>query len=82
MSTDGRPKVRKGYVGDYQSFASWLLCGLLGGCAVYGVGVLAKLTASIQQLNGQIARILEKTAWHEKELERLDDRVSRVEDNQ
>jgi len=64
---------------DFGSFATWALQAILAGAVVYAVTILSRLQTSVEQLNSQIAVIIEKTSWHERELERHDDRISQIE---
>ena len=64
---------------DYTHFVEWAFFGLVGGSAVYGVSILAHLKLSIDTLNERVATIIEKTAWHERELRRQDERIQKLE---
>lgn len=64
---------------QFQEFLEFAFYGLLSGAALWGVSILSKLQASIAELNEKVAQILERTSWHERELERLDRRIDRVE---
>lgn len=61
----------------------WAFQGVMTSCLIYGVSAISErareLKASIDELNASVARIIEKMSWHEKELERLDDRVKDLE---
>jgi len=56
----------------YDQFIQWLFYGVMGFCAVYGVSIFAKMKDSIDQLNINVAVLLERTAAHEKRLEDLE----------
>mgnify|MGYP001599635953 CR=1 FL=1 len=64
---------------QFQEFLEFAFYGLLSGATLWGVSILSKLQASIAELNEKVAQILERTSWHERELERLDRRIDRVE---
>jgi hypothetical protein len=64
---------------DFQSFVQWGFYAICTGALAYGVSILNKLRESVEQLNGNMVRLLEKTEWHEKELERLDGRIAQLE---
>jgi len=66
---------------DFQAFVSWCFYGLIGGCAVYGVAILAKMNESIQDLNVKIAVVIEKTGSHEKRLDKHDDLFENMKKN-
>jgi len=59
---------------DYNSFVQWGFQVLIVGICGYGVIIvkdaLTKLNDSVEQLNIKVAEVIEKTAWHEKWLER------------
>lgn len=38
----------------------------------YGVGVLAAMKKSIDALNLQVGILIERTTWHDREIQRLD----------
>lgn len=65
---------------NFQIFVEWVFYGIVGGASVYGVAILAHLKNSIDNLNLQVATIIEKSNWFQKELDRLDGRVSRLEE--
>lgn len=62
-----------------KEFIQWGLQALLGGAVVYAAAKLSKITDSVDDLNKSIATILERTSWHEKELNKQDDRISSLE---
>lgn len=64
---------------DLSQLISWAFQGLLGFFLLLGVQTLRKLSESVETLNERVATIIEKTSWHEKELYRLDGRVSDLE---
>ena len=63
---------------EFQKFVEWAFYGIMGGAAVWGVSLLAGLKNSVEKLNQQIAVIIEKTAWHEKWLERHDEEIAKI----
>lgn len=60
---------------SFDNFLSWGFTALLSGVLVYGVKVLTDIKKSVEELNGRMATIIERTAWHEKEMTRLNDRM-------
>lgn len=64
---------------NFQHFVEWCFYGVLGGASVYAVSILGSMKDSIDKLNEKIAVIIEKTQWHEKELERHNYRISNLE---
>lgn len=67
---------------EFAKFIEWAFLGILSGCAIYGVQILAALSRSIHELNNKISIIIEKTAWHEKWLERHDDEIKIIKRGQ
>lgn len=43
-----------------------------------GLRILSKTQKSIQTLNKQVAVVIEKTAWHERELTRHDKEIEKL----
>lgn len=70
----------KGGPMDWSSFADWALKALMAGVLAYGVKVLTQMRKSLDRLNEKVATIIEKTAWHQKELDRHDQRLSLIEE--
>lgn len=64
---------------EFDKFVEWAFYGVIGSSAVYGVSILSRLNASVNSLNIKIAVILEKIANHEEKIDKLDNRVSKVE---
>jgi hypothetical protein len=64
---------------ELADFISWGFQGLVSGCVLYGVGQLTQLRKSIEHLNEKLATVIEKTGWHEKELDRHTRRLDRLE---
>lgn len=59
---------------QYQDFIQWLFYGVVGGSAIYGVQILGKMKESIDSLNINVATLLERSASHEKRIERLEEK--------
>ena len=74
---------------DFNQFAFWLLCSVLGLLAL-GLGwFLQALITEIRgmrlemsQLNEKLAQVVTNQDWHGKELNRLDLRIHALETNQ
>lgn len=64
---------------EFNNFVEWVFYALLSGAVIYGVGILKGLKNAVETLNVSVATIIEKTSWHEKELERLDKRIRDLE---
>lgn len=57
----------------------WGFQGLLTGGLIYGVTVLTGLKSSIDHLNQQVAKIIEKAAWHETFMQKNELRIQQLE---
>ena len=64
---------------DWTHFFDWASKGVISFVCTYGVHVLSKMHHSIVSLNQKMAKLLERTEWHSKELKKLDVRVTRIE---
>lgn len=64
---------------SFDQFLTWIIEGVLGGSAIYGVKILGDLKKSIDGLSLQVATIIEKTVWMEKHLDNHEDRLSDLE---
>jgi hypothetical protein len=65
---------------NWGAFADWAAKGILGGICLYGVRILSQMKNSIEALNEKVATIIERTDWHTKEIDRLDQRITRIEE--
>ena len=63
---------------DFAKFIEWSFYGIIGFSALFAVSILANIKTSINELNSRIAVIIEKTAWHEKWLEKHDEEIKRI----
>ena len=64
---------------EYSQIVTWVFYAM---ATVIGGGVLnilRKLTSSVEELNIKMAVLIEKTAYHEKELEKHDNRIGALE---
>lgn len=59
---------------DFIEFAKYIFYGLMGGVASYGVYVLAKIQASIEELNVKVAVVISRSDSHEKRLDKLEEK--------
>lgn len=64
---------------EFGTFLTWGFTGLLSGILVYAVKVLTDIKKSVEELNERMATIIEKTFWHEKEMEKMSSRISAIE---
>lgn len=64
---------------DLTKFIEWAFEGVLSSCMIYGLNIISQMKNSINELNNNVSRIVEKTAWHEKELDKLDERIRLLE---
>lgn len=63
----------------FREFVSWGFQGLIGLFIMYGVTMLGDLTKSVNELNKNVAVIVEKNLWHEKLLENHNARLRTLE---
>ena len=63
---------------DFAKFVEWAFYGIVGGCSVYGVNVLAQLKDSVSSLNEKMAAIIERTTNHEKRLDKHDEQIENL----
>lgn len=61
----------------------WAFQGVMTSCVMYGAVTVSRksteITNSINKLNNTVTKILERISWHQRELERLDERVKDLE---
>lgn len=65
---------------DFNFFIEWAFYGIISLSAIMGIKILTQLRDAIDKLNIKVARILEKTSWHEKELESQNKRINKLEE--
>lgn len=65
---------------EWNVFMDWGFKALLGGVILHGVHVLSGIKVSVDLLNNKMAEIIERTQWHSKEINRLEVRITRLED--
>lgn len=65
---------------QFSEFVQYCFYGVASGGTMLGVKILWSLKDSIDTLNKQIAIIIERTTYHEKQLEKHDERLSRIEE--
>ena len=63
----------------WSDFFDWMLKAVAGGVGTYMVHILSEVKKSIDSLNERVAKVLERSEWHSKELDRLETRVERLE---
>lgn len=75
----------------FDNFVSWVFFALLSGAGALIAKVLIDLRTDLKEstkalqetledLNKNVAGLLEKTDWHERELLRIDSRLTKLED--
>jgi len=64
---------------QFNDFLTWGFTGLVSGILIYAVKVLTDIKRSVEELNERMATIIEKTAWHEKEMEKMSNRILALE---
>lgn len=68
-----------GSMEQFEKFVDWGFMALLSGGVAYAARFLSKLQTSVAKLNEQIATILERTSWHQREIENHEHRLSSLE---
>lgn len=63
-------------------FVEWAFKALITGSIIYGVRVLSQLQSSVESLNIKIAVIIEKVSGHEKELNKHEIRLIKLEEGE
>lgn len=64
---------------DFTSFVDWAIKGSVGGICAYGVHLLSQMKNSIDLLNDKMAKIIERTEWHTREIDKLEYRINKLE---
>ena len=64
---------------DFSQFVEWAFYGLISLSVLYGMRILSDMRDSIEQLNIQMAVIIERHDHQEKEIERLEHRLTLIE---
>ena len=64
---------------DFTKFVEWGFYGIMAGGVGWSATFLSKISKSISELNVQVAKILERTAWQQQELEKHEERIGRLE---
>jgi len=61
---------------DFVKFVEWVFYGVIGGCSIYLVTIISGIKESIDKLNINMAVIIEKTHYHEKRIEKLEEKIN------
>jgi len=64
---------------QFTGFVEWVFLGVISGGIILLVAILNEVRISITTLNQKIAMIMEKTIWHEKALDKHEDRLTKLE---
>jgi hypothetical protein len=65
---------------EWPKFVEWAFQAILAGSAIYGAQSLKGLRESIDELNKQMAVILERDTWHTKWLEKHDSEIKDIKE--
>lgn len=65
---------------EFMEFVSYVFYGILGSSAVLSVNILTRLSRAVEDLNVKLAVLIEKTAGHEKWLEKHDVEISNIKE--
>lgn len=63
----------------FDKFVEWAFYGIIGTAAILGVEILSDLNKSVNQLNIQMATVIEKNNWVMRTLESQDARIQALE---
>jgi len=63
----------------FNQFIEWAFLGLISGGMMLTIAFLHRLNESVDTLNETIASLIEKAVWHEKVLDKHDERISNLE---
>lgn len=66
---------------QFSEFITWGFLGILSAGLAFLIAILNEVKISIQGLNERMAVMIEKTVWHEKALEKHDERIAKLENN-
>jgi hypothetical protein len=65
---------------DFPQFVDWAFKGIVAGTLFYGVGLFAGMKHSIDELNIRMAQVIERMTHHQKEIDKHDERLSKIEE--
>lgn len=63
---------------NYIEFVQAGFYGLISFIMVYGLNLFKGIKKSIDELNHNVTVLIEKTTWHEKELQRINSRLDSI----
>ena len=64
---------------DFTQFVEWAFYGIISLSAIYGMRIMGDMRDSIEQLNIQMAVIISRHDQQEREIERLENRLTIIE---
>ncbi len=64
---------------EFGKFVEWGFMAVLTGGVAFSTKFLGKISKSVSDLNTQIAVILERMNWHQREIESHGSRISKLE---
>lgn len=65
---------------EFSQFIQWAFYGFISFGAYSAIKILGELKDNVSLLNEKLAVVLEKTAWHEKQIMDHGDRLKTVEE--
>lgn len=65
---------------EFKDFVNWVFMALLVGSIGYGVSSIQALNVSVSENNRHVTTLIERTLWHEKELQRQHRLIKDIED--
>lgn len=64
---------------EVESVVEYMIQAMLGGVGIWAITVLQQMKTSIDHLNENVAKLIEKGNWHEKTLDSHEERLLRLE---
>lgn len=66
---------------QFNEFVTWGFLGILSGGLAILIAILNEVKITVQSLSERLAILIEKTVWHEKALEKHEERIAKLENH-
>ncbi len=63
----------------FSNFVYWAFLSAITGSGIFGVTKFSNLVESVEKLNKNVAVILERTNWYEKEFKKIEKDFNKIE---